>query len=147
MDKIKTVKIKNEDGTVSQESYYISADARNIDMTNGKNVQETIGTIDVDNNGSIAEQLNDIKQDTIGVNDIINNLTSENIDKPLSAKQGKELKTLIDNNAAGIITTYATQENLDTEITTRINANTVLTNSLNTEIQNRINAMDSSNIT
>ena len=61
MDKIKTVKIKNEDGTVSQESYYISADARNIDMANGKNVQETIGTIDVDNDGSIAEQLAELK--------------------------------------------------------------------------------------
>ena len=62
MDKIKTVKIKNEDGSVSKESYYISADARNIDMTNGYNVQETIGTIDVNNDGSIAEQLNNINK-------------------------------------------------------------------------------------
>ena len=61
MDKIKTVKIKNEDGSVSQEAYYISADARNIDMTNGYNVHDTIGTIDVNNNGSIAEQLNNTK--------------------------------------------------------------------------------------
>ena len=62
MNKIKTVKIKNEDGSVSKESYHISADARNIDMTNGYNVQETIRTIDVDEDGSIAEQLEEIKQ-------------------------------------------------------------------------------------
>lgn len=62
MDKIKTIKIKNEDGTVSKESYYLSADARNIDMTNGYDVQETIGTINVDEDGSIAEQLEKIKQ-------------------------------------------------------------------------------------
>lgn len=57
MDKIKTVKIKEEDGSVSQESYYISADARCVDMANGYNLQETIGTIDIENDGNIAEQL------------------------------------------------------------------------------------------
>lgn len=61
MDKIKTVKIKNEDGSVSQEAYHISADARNIDMTNGYNVQDTIGNIDVDNDGNIAIQLQQLK--------------------------------------------------------------------------------------
>ena len=61
MDKIKTVKIKNEDGTVNTESYYISADARNIDMANGYDVQETIGIINVDNDGSIADQLDDLR--------------------------------------------------------------------------------------
>lgn len=62
MNKIKTVKIKNEDGSVDQESYNISADTRNIDMTNGFNVQDTIGNINVDEDGSIAEQLEKIKQ-------------------------------------------------------------------------------------
>jgi len=62
MNKIKTVKIKNEDGSISIESYNISADARNIDMTNGYDVQEIIGTINVDEDGSIAEQLGKIKQ-------------------------------------------------------------------------------------
>ena len=32
MDKIKTVKIKNEDGSISEETYTISVDALNVDM-------------------------------------------------------------------------------------------------------------------
>ena len=34
MDKIKTVKIKNPDGSVSEETYTISVDAKNVDMEN-----------------------------------------------------------------------------------------------------------------
>lgn len=60
MNKVKTIKVKNEDGSVSEESYAIAADALNIDMVNGKNVQETIGTIDVDKDGDIATQLKNI---------------------------------------------------------------------------------------
>lgn len=58
MNKVKTIKIKNEDGSISEESYALAANALNIDMANGKNVQETIGTIDVDNDGNVATQLN-----------------------------------------------------------------------------------------
>lgn len=57
MKKIKTLKIKNEDGSISAESYTISADAINIDMKNKKNLQETIGNIDIDEDGSIENQL------------------------------------------------------------------------------------------
>lgn len=60
MNKVKTIKIKNEDGSISEESYTIAVDALNIDMANGKNVQETIGTIDVDKDGDIATQLKNI---------------------------------------------------------------------------------------
>ena len=60
MDKIKTVKIKNPDGSVSEETYTISVDAKDVDMANGKELQETIGTIDIDTDGNIAEQLKDI---------------------------------------------------------------------------------------
>lgn len=60
MNKVKTIKVKNEDGSISEESYSIVADALNIDMANGKNVQETIGTIDVDKDGDIATQLKNI---------------------------------------------------------------------------------------
>lgn len=61
MDKIKTIKVKNEDGSLSEETYAISADAINIDMENGRDLQETIGTIDVYNKGNIAEQLTAIE--------------------------------------------------------------------------------------
>lgn len=60
MDKIKTVKIKNPDGSVSEETYTISVDAKDVDMANGKDLQDTIGTINVDIDGSIAEQLKNI---------------------------------------------------------------------------------------
>ena len=60
MDKIKTIKIKNPDGSVSEETYTISVDAKDVDMSNGKNVQDTIGNIDINKDGNIAEQLKDI---------------------------------------------------------------------------------------
>lgn len=62
MDKIKTVKIKNPDGSISEETYTISVDARNVDMENSKNLQETIGTINVDIDGDIANQLKNEKE-------------------------------------------------------------------------------------
>lgn len=91
MNKIKTIKIKNEDGSISEESYTIAADALNIDMVNGKNVQETIGTIDVDKDGDIATQLNK----KINKSDIIDNLDSADNNKVLSAKQGKVLNEAV----------------------------------------------------
>ena len=60
MDKIRTVKIKNEDGSISQETYTISVDAKDVDIENGKDLQDTIGDINVDRDGNIAEQLKDI---------------------------------------------------------------------------------------
>ena len=60
MDKIKTIKIKNEDGSISEESYTISIDAHNVDMKNGKDLQDTIGDVNIDRDGNIAEQLKNI---------------------------------------------------------------------------------------
>lgn len=60
MDKIKTVKIKELDGSISEETYTISVDAKNVDMKNGKDLQDTIGDINVDRDGNIAEQLKNI---------------------------------------------------------------------------------------
>lgn len=91
MNKVKTIKVKNEDGSISEESYAIAADALNIDMANGKNVQETIGTIDVDKDGDIAAQLNK----KIKKSDIIDNLDSSDNNKVLSAKQGKVLNEAV----------------------------------------------------
>lgn len=68
MDKIKTVKIKNGDGSISEESYTISVDARNVDMDNGKDLQDTIGNIDVDIDGNIAEQLDYLNENVDDLN-------------------------------------------------------------------------------
>ena len=60
MNKIKTVKIKNPDGSISEETYTISIDAENVDMENGKDLQDTIGTINIDKDGNIASQLENL---------------------------------------------------------------------------------------
>ncbi len=91
MNKIKTVKIRNEDGSVSEESYSISIDARNVDMDNGKDLQYIVGEIDVDSDGNIAEQL----KKTIYKSDIIDNLTTADAGKVLSANQGKVLNDAV----------------------------------------------------
>ena len=61
MNKIKTIKIKEIDGTISNTTYLIGADASSIDMQNEFNVQETIGTINVYKDGDIATQLKNLK--------------------------------------------------------------------------------------
>ena len=68
MDKIKTVKIKNSDGSVSEETYTISVDAKDVDMANGKELQETIGIIDIDIDGNIAEQLENLNNNVDELN-------------------------------------------------------------------------------
>lgn len=62
MDKIKTIKIKNIDGTLEPGVVYIATDANLVDMTNGKNVQAVIGNINPDTDGSIEQQLKELKQ-------------------------------------------------------------------------------------
>ena len=49
------------------------------------------GTLGEDAAGNLLLQINQIKQDYIPKSDIVNNLTSTNTDKPLSAEQGKIL--------------------------------------------------------
>ena len=87
MKKIKTVKIKNEDGSIGEESYFLSTDANIVNMENGYSVEDTIGDINIAQTGNISEQLNN----KINTNDIVDNLNNEASNKPLSAKQGYEL--------------------------------------------------------
>ena len=77
MDKIKTIKIKNEDGSISEESYTISVDAKNVDMLNGKDVQDTIGNINIDRDGNIAQQLNSLNDSNANLINSISNLTED----------------------------------------------------------------------
>ena len=95
MNKIKTVKIKNEDGSISEESYPISVNANLIDMSNGYDLQETIGNIDVNKDGSIAEQLEHKLNDDY----VIDNLESELTNKALSANQGRILNNELKKKA------------------------------------------------
>lgn len=102
MDKIKTVKIKNSDGSVSEETYTISVDAKDVDMANGKELQETIGTINIDTDGNIAYQLDNLKNNKVNKTDIVDNLDSSEANKVLSANQGKVLKDSVDMNTENI---------------------------------------------
>lgn len=55
-DRIKKIKIKQADGTMS--GYYpIGADAQNIDFSNGFNLDNIVGSINPDESGNIATQL------------------------------------------------------------------------------------------
>ena len=55
-DRIKKIKIKQADGTMS--GYYpIGADAQNIDFDNGFNLDNIVGSINPDESGNIATQL------------------------------------------------------------------------------------------
>ena len=73
MNKIKAVKIKEEDGSLSDESYIIAADAVNIDMDNGENLQDTVGNINIDEDGNIAEQLKSLLRRIEALEEIIIN--------------------------------------------------------------------------
>ena len=121
MDKLKYIKLENEDGSYSN-SIPLAVNSDHVDMANGKDLQDTIGTINVDIDGSIAEQLGkykdydsdietlyadvdnlkgkdtDLENDIIDLQvnkinkiDIIDNLNSSSNTKVLSAKQGKVL--------------------------------------------------------
>lgn len=61
-DLIKKIKIKKQDGTFT-DYIPIGAEASNVSMNNGKSVQYNIGDIDVENDGSVAAQLDNINSD------------------------------------------------------------------------------------
>lgn len=61
MDKLKAIKIKQADGQYG-EAIPIGADADNIDMSSGKTLQETMGNVDVDADGSVEEQLDQLNK-------------------------------------------------------------------------------------
>ena len=55
-DKIKKIKIKQQDGTMS-DYYPIGADAQNIDFTNGYSLDQIVGDINPDEDGTLEVQL------------------------------------------------------------------------------------------
>lgn len=57
--KTKKIKIKNKNN--SFEEIKIGANAEDIDMENGNNLQNTLGNIDIVNNGNVSQQLFDIQ--------------------------------------------------------------------------------------
>lgn len=77
MDKVKTIRIKESDGTLTQEIVNIAVDSVNVEMADGENLEK-----------KMSSKVNNF--------DIINNLASDDSNKPLSAKQGKVLKNEID---------------------------------------------------
>lgn len=61
---IKKIKIKQADGTFS-DYYPIGANAQNVTDRQGYDLQQVLGDIDVDNDGSVAAQLEDIDNEEV----------------------------------------------------------------------------------
>ena len=72
MDKIKALKVKEPDGSLSENTYFIGIDATNVDMTNGENVQDTIGNIDFKADGSVKKQLEDLRKNIPNLENVEN---------------------------------------------------------------------------
>lgn len=68
IDKIKYIRIKTENEDNYSEDIPIGANAQNIDMQNGNNLQDTIGNLDIDNNDNITEQLISLRNTTNQLN-------------------------------------------------------------------------------
>ena len=59
MDKITKIRIKNQDGTYT-DPVPIGADAENVVLSTGYTVEQTIGQLDININGNIKTQLENI---------------------------------------------------------------------------------------
>ena len=75
MDKLKYIKIKQEDGIYSEE-VPVGVDASNVDMSDGRTLPETLGLIDVDANGTVKQQLDELNKNKVDKNNY-NNKVSE----------------------------------------------------------------------
>ena len=83
MDKLKYIKIKQEDGTYSEE-VPVGVDASNVDMSDGRTLPETLGLIDVDANGTVKQQLDELnknKVDKNSYNNKVSELENKNIEQ------------------------------------------------------------------
>ena len=78
MDKLKKIKIKQDDGTYSPE-VPIGVDAENIDMSDGKTLPEVLGPINVDANGTIKHQFDELNKNKVDKD--VYNIFTENINK------------------------------------------------------------------
>ena len=88
MDKLKYIKIKQEDGSYSEE-IPVGVDASNVDMSDGRTLPETLGLIDVDANGTVKQQLDELnknKVDEIDHNEDVLELRN-NIDKKVNSTE------------------------------------------------------------
>lgn len=63
----KSKKIKQKLGDNSFEDVYFAADAINVDLSNGYNLEKVIGSVDIENKGDLQTQFNNIYKDIIGI--------------------------------------------------------------------------------
>ena len=62
MQKLKYIRVKQQNGQYTAD-IPIATDAQHVDMTNGNNLQDTIGNINVTTDGSITQNLNSLRND------------------------------------------------------------------------------------
>ena len=79
MDKLKKIKVKQDDGTYGPE-VPIGVDVENIDMSDGKTLPEVLGPINVDANGTIKHQFDELNKNKVD-KDVFNDIveTIENL--------------------------------------------------------------------
>lgn len=83
MDKVTSIKIKNQDGTYSNE-IPIKPDIKDISYSDEYSLKDIIGKIDFNNNGSIQSQLAGLswqkaeKNDVLLLKERINNIIANN---------------------------------------------------------------------
>ena len=79
MDKLKKIKVKQDDGTYGPE-VPIGVDVKNIDMSDGKTLPEVLGPINVDANGTIKHQFDELNKNKVD-KDVFNDIveTIENL--------------------------------------------------------------------
>jgi len=92
--------------TTTSDGFMTREDKSKLDTINPSDTNPLMdGTVSQGTSTKYSRQDHRHPSDTTKINksDIQNNLTSTDTDKPLSAKQGKELKTLIDNKKETIV--------------------------------------------
>ena len=73
-----------------------SNDYTDFDKVIVSNIEEELEKVIEELEPTLMEEINK----KVNISDVKDNLTSSDVDKPLSAKQGKELKTLVDGKAS-----------------------------------------------
>ena len=73
-----------------------SNDYTDFDKAIVSNIEEELEKVIEELEPTLMEEINK----KVNISDVKDNLTSSDVDKPLSAKQGKELKTLVDGKAS-----------------------------------------------
>lgn len=87
----------NDKASLTSENTFEETQTFNKDIDLKGNLTDGTNTVTVADVSNNSLEIENLKTSKINVSDIVNNLSSTDVDKPLSAAQGKILKDLIDS--------------------------------------------------